>query len=106
LGGQLTKNTAVEHYPIIPAEGELHGYQLSPSDSLRLSKSAVIIGLNENSEPWLNDWIIANDRTTDAVWINAKSESISHPWMNPNVAKEMVKKLYEALNCPKFDFGS
>jgi ABC-type Zn uptake system ZnuABC Zn-binding protein ZnuA len=99
--GKLTKNSVVEHHTIIPPQGELHGYQLSPSDSLKLSKSTVIIGLNPRSEPWLNDWIIANNRAADVIWINENSESMSHPWMSPRVAKIMVKKLYQGLVAQK-----
>jgi ABC-type Zn uptake system ZnuABC Zn-binding protein ZnuA len=96
VGKLLTEPGAI-HQSIIPSGGELHGYQLSPSDSLKLSKSLVIIGLNPQSEPWLNDWIKANNRSASIIWINEKSSKVSHPWMSPTVSKAMVKTLHDGL---------
>jgi ABC-type Zn uptake system ZnuABC Zn-binding protein ZnuA len=96
VGKLLTEPGAI-HQSIIPSGGELHGYQLSPSDSLKLSKSLVIIGLNPQSEPWLNDWIKANNRSASIIWINEKSSQVSHPWMSPTVSKAMVKTLHDGL---------
>lgn len=95
--GKLVTGTATIHQSIIPSGGELHGYQLSPSDSLKLSKSQVIIGLNPHSEPWLNDWIKANNRSASVIWINEKFDQVSHPWMSPAVSKAMVKTLHDGL---------
>lgn len=94
---KLVTEPATIHQSIIPSGGELHGYQLSPSDSLKLSKSQVIIGLSPRTEPWLNDWIHANNRSGSVIWINEKFSQISHPWMNPATAKAMVKTLHEGL---------
>jgi len=96
VGKLLTEPGAI-HQSIIPSGGELHGYQLSPSDSLKLSKSRVIIGLNPHSETWLNDWIKANNRSASIIWINEKFSQVSHPWMSPAVSKAMVKTLYDGL---------
>jgi len=96
VGKLLTEPGAI-HQSIIPIGGELHGYQLTPSDSLKLSKSAVIIGLNPYSETWLNDWIKANNRSASIIWINEKFSQVSHPWMSPAVSKAMVKTLYDGL---------
>jgi zinc/manganese transport system substrate-binding protein len=96
VGKLLTEPGAI-HQSIIPSGGELHGYQLSPSDSLKLSKSLVIIGLNPQSEPWLNDWIKANNRSASIIWINEKSSQVSHPWMSPTISKAMVKTLNDGL---------
>jgi len=96
VGKLLTEPTTI-HQSIIPSGGELHGYQLSPSDSLKLSKSQVIIGLSPRSEPWLNDWIKANNRTSSVIWINESSSQITHPWMSPAGARAMVKTLYSGL---------
>ena len=95
--GKLVTEPAAIHQSIIPSGGELHGYQLSPSDSLKLSKSPVIIGLNPYSEPWLNDWIKANNRSASVIWINEKFSQVSHPWMSPAVSKAMVKLLHDGL---------
>ncbi len=95
--GKLVTGPAAIHQSIIPSGGELHGYQLSPSDSLKLSKSRVIIGLNPHSEPWLNDWIKANNRSASVIWINEKFSQVSHPWMSPVVSKAMVKTLHDGL---------
>ena len=95
--GKLVTEPAAIHQSIIPSGGELHGYQLSPSDSLKLSKSPVIIGLNPYSEPWLNDWIKANNRSASVIWINEKFSQVSHPWMSPAVSKAMVKSLHDGL---------
>ena len=95
--GKLVTGPAAVHKSIIPSGGELHGYQLSPSDSLKLSKSQVIIGLNPHSEPWLNDWIKANNRSASVIWINEKFSQVSHPWMSPVVSKAMVKTLHDGL---------
>lgn len=95
--GKLVAGPAASHQSIIPSGGELHGYQLSPSDSLKLSKSQVIIGLNPHSEPWLNDWIKANNRSASVIWINEKFGQVSHPWMSPAVSKAMVKTLHDGL---------
>ena len=95
--GKLLTEPAIIHQSIIPSGGELHGYQLSPSDSLKLSKSRVIIGLSPRSEPWLNDWIKANNRTTSVIWINESSGRVSHPWMSPAGARAMVKTLHSGL---------
>lgn len=92
----LTEPGAI-HQSIIPSGGELHGYQLTPSDSLKLSKSRVIIGLNPYSETWLNDWIKANNRSASIIWINEKFSQVSHPWMSPAVSKAMVKTLHDGL---------
>ena len=92
----LTEPGAI-HQSIIPSGGELHGYQLTPSDSLKLSKSRVIIGLNPHSETWLNDWIKANNRSASIIWINEKFSQVSHPWMSPAVSKAMVKTLHDGL---------
>ena len=94
---KLLTDPATLHHSIIPSGGELHGYQLSPTDSLKLAKSTVIIGLNPHSEPWLNDWIKANNRADSVIWINQNSQYPSHPWMNPKAAKEMIKTLYKGL---------
>jgi len=96
VGKLLTEPTTI-HQSIIPSGGELHGYQLSPSDSLKLSKSQVLIGLSPRSEPWLNDWIKANNRTSSVIWINESSSQITHPWMSPAGARAMVKTLYSGL---------
>jgi len=96
VGKLLTEPGAI-HQSIIPIGGELHGYQLTPSDSLKLSKSAVIIGLNPYSETWLNDWIKANNRSASIIWINEKFSQVSHPWMSPAVSKAMVKTLHDGL---------
>lgn len=85
------------HQSIIPSGGELHGYQLSPSDSIKLAKSQIIIGLNPRSEPWLNDWVKANNRSTSIIWVNENSSQISHPWMSPALSRSMVKTLYSGL---------
>jgi ABC-type Zn uptake system ZnuABC Zn-binding protein ZnuA len=94
---RLLTDSAAIHQSIIPSGGELHGYQLSPSDSLKLSKSRIIIGLNPQSEPWLNDWIKANNRSSSVIWINEKFSQVSHPWMSPSATKAMVKTLHEGL---------
>ena len=96
VGKLLTEPGAI-HQSIIPSGGELHGYQLTPSDSLKLSKSRVIIGLNPHSETWLNDWIKANNRSASIIWINEKFSQVSHPWMSPAVSKAMVKTLHDGL---------
>jgi len=96
VGKLLTEPGAI-HQSIIPSGGELHGYQLTPSDSLKLSKSHVIIGLNPHSETWLNDWIKANNRSASIIWINEKFSQVSHPWMSPAVSKAMVKTLHDGL---------
>ncbi len=98
---KLLTDPAAIHQSIIPSGGELHGYQLSPSDSLKLSKSRIIIGLNPQSEPWLNDWIKANNRSSSVIWINEKFSQVSHPWMSPAATKAMVKTLYEGLMAHK-----
>jgi len=95
--GKLLSDSTAIHQPIIPSGGELHGYQLSPSDSLKLAKSTVIIGLNPRSEPWLNDWIRANNRSSSVIWINQDSNLLSHPWLSPAASKVMVKTLYDGL---------
>jgi ABC-type Zn uptake system ZnuABC Zn-binding protein ZnuA len=95
--GKLLTEPATIHQSIIPSGGELHGYQLSPSDSLKLSKSPVIIGLNPHSEPWLNDWIKANHRSASVIWINDKFSQVSHPWMSPAASRAMVKTLHSGL---------
>ncbi len=95
--GKLLTEPATIHQTIIPSGGELHGYQLSPSDSLKLSKSPVIIGLNPRSEPWLNDWIIANNRAASVIWINENSSQVSHPWLSPISSKAMVQTLHKGL---------
>ena len=99
--GKLLNEPAAIHQTIIPSGGELHGYQLSPSDSLKLAKSTVIIGLNPRSEPWLNDWIKANNRSASVIWINEDPRSHSHPWLNPAATKMMVKTLYNGLTSRK-----
>ena len=96
VGKLLTEPGAI-HQSIIPSGGELHGYQLTPSDGLKLSKSRVIIGLNPYSETWLNDWIKANNRSASIIWINEKFSQVSHPWMSPAVSKAMVKTLHDGL---------
>jgi len=105
VGKLLTEPGAI-HQSIIPSGGELHGYQLSPSDSLKLSKSLVIIGLNPQSEPWLNDWIKANNRSASVIWINEKYSQVSHPWMSPAVSKAMVKTLHDGLKIRKLSSES
>jgi len=99
--GKLLSEPGAIHQSIIPSGGELHGYQLSPSDSLKLSKSPIIIGLNPQSEPWLNDWIKANNRSASVIWINEKYSQVSHPWMSPAVTKAMVKTLHDGLKIRK-----
>ena len=98
---KLLTDPAAIHQSIIPSGGELHGYQLSPSDSLKLSKSRIIIGLNPQSEPWLNDWMKANNRSSSVIWINEKFSQVSHPWMSPAATKAMVKTLHEGLMAHK-----
>ena len=95
--GKLLTEPAAIHQSIIPSGGELHGYQLSLSDSLKLSKSLVIIGLNPQSEPWLNDWIKANNRSSSIIWINDNFGQVSHPWMSPVATRAMVKTLHRGL---------
>lgn len=95
--GKLINEPAVIHQTIIPSGGEMHGYQISPSDSLKLAKSSVIIGLNPHSEPWLDDWAKANGRLNSVVWINQEHQGVSHSWMSPAISKSMVKTLHKAL---------
>jgi manganese/iron transport system substrate-binding protein len=99
--GKLVTEPATVHQSIIPSGGELHGYQLSPTDSLKLAKSKVIIGLNPSSETWLNDWIKANNRSVSVIWINENFSQVSHPWMSPAATRAMVKTLYNGLSIRK-----
>lgn len=94
---KLLVSPGTSHSSIIPCGGELHGYLLSPSDSLKLGKSTVIIGLNPISEPWLNDWIMANRRTDLVVWIDENKSLSTHSWLSPDASKKMVRRLYDGL---------
>ena len=100
VGKLLIEPTSI-HQSIILSGGELHGYQLSPSDSLKLAKSKIIIGLSPVSEPWLNDWIKANNRTSSVIWVNENHSQVSHPWMSPAASRAMVTTLYNGLRIHK-----
>lgn len=91
-GGQMA------HLALIPSGGELHGYQLSPSDARLLSKSKLIVGINPELEPWLADWVKANQRETAMLWLSPdKLAEGSHTWIVPAEVRTMLQRLAAAL---------
>ena len=89
----------ISHKSLIESGGELHGYQISPSDTRALNGAQLVVGLNPSTEPWLADWAKSNRREADVIWLNPDPSRLHlHAWLNPETAKEMVTQLSRQLS--------
>lgn len=91
----------VKHTCLVPANSELHGFQLSPQAVRQLSQSALVVGLNPDLEPWLAAWAKANRQEAKVVWIDlgegGKAMKNPHGWTDPLHVKKMVETLEREL---------
>lgn len=91
----------ISHRTLIPANSELHGYQLNAQDARALSHAALIIGLSPANEPWLADWVRANGRESATLWLQeSKSVEASedpHTWTDPAMVAKLVVRLGAGL---------
>lgn len=87
-----------KHKSLIMSGGELHGYHLNPRDSKALAEAKVIIAINPQLEPWLDDWKKANPKKAKILWLapQAKPQWL-HSWINPLEAKRMVTEIHAHL---------
>ncbi|MEY3957838.1 MAG: hypothetical protein RJA37_441 [Verrucomicrobiota bacterium] len=86
-------------YSIVPINGELHHYQLSAQDVVRLNKASLVIGFSPDSESWLKDWEKASPGRR-VVWLaGGKDEQRIQPhgWTDPSSVKTMLKRLRVAM---------
>lgn len=87
------------HSALIPSGGELHGYTLNATDSRRLARAKLIIGINPELEPWLANWAEANRRQKDLLWLYPDPlPSGSHLWTIPAEVKRMIIRLKKGLD--------
>ena len=83
---------------LIMSGGELHGYHLNPQDSKALAEAKVIIAINPQLEPWLEDWKKANPKKAKILWLAPHAQPKGmHAWINPNEAKRMVAEIHAQL---------
>lgn len=94
--GKIAPNR--NHKSLIVSGGELHGYQLNTGDSRTLANAKVIIAINPQLEPWLEDWAKANPTKAKVLWLapHAKPRWL-HSWINPPEAKRMVAEIHAHL---------
>ena len=87
----------ISHRPLIPANSELHGYQLSAQDARALSHATLIVGLSPANEPWLADWVRANGKEAVTLWLQdplaAAPTEDPHTWTDPAIVARLVAKL-------------
>lgn len=91
----------ISHRPLIPANSELHGYQLNAQDARALSHAVLIIGLSPANEPWLADWVRANGKEGVTLWLqDSKSVETSddpHTWTDAAIVAKLVIRLGAGL---------
>lgn len=86
-------------HSLVPRNGELHHYQLSAQDVVRLNQSKLVIGFSPDSEAWLKDWEKASPGRR-VVWLaGGKDEQRIQPhgWTDPSSVKTMLKRLRVAM---------
>lgn len=95
VGAQL------RHQSLVPPASELHGYQLGATEAKALARARLIIGLSPASEPWLADWVQANGRTADTLWLQSTENGGSglepHPWTDPVLVVILVERLGQGI---------
>lgn len=91
----------ISHRTLIPANSELHGYQLNAQDARALSHAGLIIGLSPANEPWLADWVRANGKESVTLWLqDSKTVEASddpHTWTDPAIVAKLVARLGTGL---------
>ena len=91
----------ISHRALIPANSELHGYQLNAQDARALSHAVLIVGLSPTNEPWLADWVRANHKEAVTLWLQdsktAGGSDDPHTWTDPVIVAKLVAKLGAGL---------
>lgn len=95
-GNGLTKS-------LVPLNGEIHEFQLSVQDVVKLRRASLVIGFSPESETWLEDWAKANPKHR-IIWLGVNEDGTrmpAHAWTDPVLVMTMVRRLCEALT--RFD---
>ena len=98
LSHKLLKSKGLT-YSLVPANGELHEYQLSAKDVIRLKRSRLVIGFSPESETWLQDWAKSSN-SNRVVWLGLREDGSvmpAHGWTDPILVKEMAVRLCKEL---------
>lgn len=86
-------------YSLIPVNGELHEYQLSAQDVIRLKRSKLVIGYSPESETWLDIWAKSSPGRR-ILWLGVREDGSAmppHGWTDPILVKEMATRLCREL---------
>lgn len=98
---QRLVGSAIPHRALIPADSELHGYQLTVPDAHALSQAKLIVGLNPAVEPWLADWVRANHKEGRTLWLAGaqpfEAAEDPHVWTDPSRVVLLVERLGAGL---------
>ena len=102
---QIIGDKHFEVFNLVPSRSETHGFQLGPRHVKELRRAALIIAMSPSLEPWLDDWIKANDRSSQVLWLHPEAdpkdshdlEGDPHVWTSPKKAKFMVRRIAERL---------
>ncbi|MBM3825311.1 MAG: zinc ABC transporter substrate-binding protein [Verrucomicrobia bacterium] len=96
---QILKDKGLIH-SLVPIKGELHEYQLSAQDVVRLKRSQVVVGFSPDSEAWLHDWAKSSPNHR-VLWLGVNEDGTrlpSHGWTDPLLVMSMVTRLCAELN--------
>lgn len=87
-------------HSLVPRNGELHEFQLSAQDVIRLKRAQVVIGFSPESETWLHDWAKSSPKNR-IIWLGVNEDGTrlpAHGWTDPLLVMTMVTKLCAELN--------
>ena len=90
-------------HSLVPRNGELHHYQLSAQDVVRLNQSKLVIGFSPDSEAWLEDWEKSSPGR-HVIWLAHKGKERvvpAHGWTDPKLVKAMMKRLKDEMVAAK-----
>lgn len=87
-------------HTLVPRNGELHEFQLSAQDVIRLKRAHLVIGFSPESETWLQDWAKSSP-THRILWLGVNEDGTrlpAHGWTDPLLVMTMVTRLCAELN--------
>jgi len=96
---KILKDKGLTH-SLVPLKGELHEFQLSAQDVVRLKRSRVVVGFSPDSETWLHDWAKSSPNHR-VVWLGVNEDGTrlpAHGWTDPLLVVTMVTRLCAELN--------
>ncbi|MFM7208856.1 MAG: metal ABC transporter substrate-binding protein, partial [Verrucomicrobiota bacterium] len=96
---KILKDKGLTH-SLVPRNGELHEFQLSAQDLIRLRRAQVVIGFSPESETWLHDWAKSSPKNR-IIWLGVNEDGKrlpAHGWTDPLLVMTMVTRLCAELN--------